>query len=481
MATTIDLSNLPLVTNKIYYPLYTNKSRYLVLIGGGGSGKSHFTAQKIVFRMLVEEGHRILVVRKVAKTLRESVFALLRGVISDWGMRQLFEYNKTDMTIKCKNGNEILMAGLDDVEKLKSIYNITSIWIEESSELEPEDYRQLDIRLRGETKNYKQIMFSFNPVSITHWLKSEFFDVTKPDTTTLHTTYKHNRFLDRESIKVLESFRETDPYYYQVYCLGEWGVLGKTIFDAQKVTDRIYQLRSQKPVKVGYFLFEEKYGLIVDDTIQFIEDDTGYINIFAEKEDRRPYVLGGDTSGEGSDYFVGQVIDNVSGKQVATLRHQFDEDLYAKQMYCLGKYYSEALIAIETNYSTHPVKELERLGYSRQYVRELEDTFTGGIKKAYGFQTTKITRPLVIAELVSIVREQTSLFNDMTTLDEMLTFVRNEKGKPEAQEGKHDDCIMAIAIAYHARSQQSYLVEEKDRYYECEEEDEESGIGGWYD
>lgn len=472
----IDLSNLPKVTNNTYIPFYTNQNRYLVLMGGGGSGKSVFAAQKTAYRILTEKQHRILICRKVAKTLRESVFALIRGIIADWGMSDLFTVNKTDMTIRCNiNDNVIMFAGLDDVEKLKSIYNITSIWIEEASEIDPEDFRQLDIRLRGETKHYKQIMFTFNPVSITHWLKSEFFDKKKKDSITSHTTYRNNKFLDNEAIKVLEGFKETDPYYYQVYCLGEWGVLGKTIFNAQKVTNRIAALRNKKPLKCGYFLYEYKNELIVNSSIRWVDDEEGYIKIYEDVKSYYPYVIGGDTSGEGSDYFTGQVLNNHTGMQVATLRHQFDEDLYAKQMYCLGRYYNIALEGIEINYSTYPVKELERLRYFRQYVRENIDTFTGSIKKAYGFQTTKLSRPLIIAELVQVVRDNIGLFNDIETLEEMLTFVRNEKGKPEAQEGKHDDLIMALAIAHHIRSQQSYFVDKNaSKYdYDYEEGDDE--------
>lgn len=243
----IDLSNIPEVTNDIYLPLYADTSRYHVLVGGGGSGKSVYCGQKRLYRCLTEDGHRFLIVRKVAKTLRESVFALLRGLISDWGMADLFEVNKSDMTITCKlNGNQFLFAGLDDVEKLKSIYNITDIWIEEASEVNAEDFRQLDIRLRGYSKHYKQFTLTFNPIYKGHWLEQEFMDATwkptKPDTVVLHTTYKDNKFLDAEAIKVLEAFKETDPYYYSVYCLGEWGVLGKTIFPAQIVTERIAEL-----------------------------------------------------------------------------------------------------------------------------------------------------------------------------------------------------------------------------------------------
>ena len=457
----IDLTSLPELTNECYYPLYSNKSRYLVLMGGGGSGKSVFTAQKILVRMLCEEKHRILVVRKVAKTLRESVFALLRGIISEWGLSELFTVNKSDMTIKCLNGNEILFAGLDDVEKLKSIYNVTSIWIEEASEIETGDFRQLDIRLRGETKQYKQIIITFNPVSVNHWLKTEFFDTNKANTTTSHTTYRDNKFLDKEAIEVLESFKETDPYYYQVYCLGEWGVLGKTIFDAQKVNERIRELREKKPLKRGYFIYKYENEKIIDNTIKWIDDDAGYITIYEDVKKGYPYVIGGDTAGDGSDCFSGQVIDNTTGKQVAVLHHQFDEDLYTKQMYCLGKKHNIALESIEVNFSTYPVKELQRLGYIRQFRREIIDDITKKKQHKYGFRTDKVTRPNIISNLVQIVRENIHLINDIPTLNEMLTFVRNAKGKPEAQEGKHDDLIMGLAIAFQTRSQQSMCVEDE--------------------
>lgn len=217
-------------TNKVYMPLYTNKSRYMVLMGGGGSGKSIFAGQKILRRFTTESGHRILVVRKVAKTLRESCFQQLKSQIIENYNHKLFDINKTDMRIVYnKNGNEILFAGLDDVEKLKSIYNITCIWIEEASEIGAEDFRQLDIRLRGQTKHYKQMIFTFNPVSIMHWLKKEFFDNKNDESVVMHTTYKDNKFLDKEAIKVLESFKKTDPYYYAVYCLNHTRAIKTTL------------------------------------------------------------------------------------------------------------------------------------------------------------------------------------------------------------------------------------------------------------
>ena len=452
--------------NPVYLPYLEEYSRYEVFYGGAGSGKSVFVAQKIIYQHMKQKHKNTLIVRKVADTNRLSTFALIKQTINKWKLGKYFKVNESDLRIKClANGNEIAFAGLDDVEKLKSITfehgELTDIWIEEASEIDEADFNQLDLRLRGKTEVPKQIILSFNPVAITHWLKTVFFDNKKAGAVTLKTTYKDNQFIDDEYKRVLEAFRESDPYHYMVYCLGEWGVLGKTIFDAQKVMERISQLRSRKPLKEGFFAYSYQAEKVVDSTIKWVDEVGGYIRIYEDVKGGYPYVIGGDTAGEGSDNFTGQVIDNISGKQAATLRHQFDEDLYAKQMYCLGHYYNKALEAIETNYSTYPVKELERLGYPLQYVRETEDSFTHKLKKVFGFQTTKLTRPVAISGLVEIVREHTELINDIGTLEEMLTFVRNEKGKAEAQEGKHDDLIMGLAIAYYSRGQQRMSLLEK--------------------
>jgi phage terminase large subunit len=100
--------------------------------------------------------------------------------------------------------------------------------------------------------------------------------------------------------------------------------------------------------------------------------------------------------------------------------------------------------------------ELERLGYPRLYVRESYDNYTHKAKKSYGFQTGPKNRNAILAELIRVVREDIRLVSDKDTLEEMLTFVRNEHFRPEAEEGAHDDCIMALAIAHAIRPQQRY-------------------------
>jgi phage terminase large subunit len=129
-------------------------------------------------------------------------------------------------------------------------------------------------------------------------------------------------------------------------------------------------------------------------------------------------------------------------------------------MYCLGLYYSNALIGIEANFDSFVIRELQRLGYDNQYVREAIDTYTGRTEKRFGFKTTSITRPTIIYNLIEIVREHTDTLNDKDTLEELLTIIRNEKGRIEAPEGGHDDQMMGLAIAHHIREQVSFDEEE---------------------
>ena len=312
------------------------------------------------------------------------------------------------------------------------------------------------MRLRGKGTK-KQIVISFNPIDINHWLKKRFFDRTDDNIEIFHSTYKNNDFLDDDYKKLLESYKETDEYYYNVYCLGQWGVLGKTVFDARKINERLQTI--PKPVKVGYFLYD--YDGLKITNIRWQNDVNGYIKLYQVPDVPAVtnYCIGGDTAGEGSDYFTAHVLDAKTGIQVAAFRNQFDPDLYTKQMYCLGKYYKDALIAIEANFDSYPIRELQRLGYNNQYVREQLDSYTGKTEKRFGFRTTTLTRPTIISNLIQIVREHTETLNDKDTLEELLTIIRNEKGRIEAPEGGHDDQMMGLAIAHEARSQVSFTQE----------------------
>ena len=191
------------------------------------------------------------------------------------------------------------------------------------------------------------------------------------------------------------------------------------------------------------------------------DDPAGAVRIWKEPEEGHPYVIGGDTAGEGSDWFTAHVIDNSTGEQVASLRRQYSEPEYVRQVFALGMYYNQALIGVETNFSTYPVMKLDELGYPNLYTREREDTYTRQLRKSYGFRTDRQTRPRAIANLVEVFSAHPRWFRDGELLGEMLTFCYNEDHRPEALAGKHDDLVLAAAITYAIRHQQRMTVPER--------------------
>lgn len=447
------------VFNDVYLPYLNNTDRYLLFYGGGSSGKSYYIGQRYIYKLMKPTRCNLLVVRQTGDTNRKSTFPLLKQVISNWNLGEYFKINESDMRIKCLlTNNEVAFAGLDDVEKIKSITfangELTDIWVEEATECQEASINQLKVRLRG-GKSKKQMVLSFNPINIQHWIKKHFIDSGLA--TVCFSTYKDNKFLTDDDRKALEDLKYTDEYTYEVYCLGHWGIVGKTVFDARAITKRLDKI--PKPLKVGYFSYD--YDGLTIKNIKWIPDKDGYIKIYQVPNvpQQTKYCIGGDTAGEGSDYFTAHVLDAKTGVQVAALKNQFDPDLYTKQMYCLGKYYSDALIAIEANFDSYPIRELQRLGYNNQYVREQPDTYTGKMEKRFGFKTTSLTRPTIISNLIQIVREHTETLNDKDTLEELLTIIRNEKGRIEAPEGGHDDQMMGLAIAHEAKSQVSFVQE----------------------
>lgn len=447
------------VFNDVYLPFLDNEDRYLVFYGGGSSGKSYFIAQRYVYKLIRPKRCNILVVRQTGDTNRRSTFPLFKQVISNWGLSQHFKINESDMRIVCKlTGNEVAFAGLDDVEKIKSITfangELTDEWVEEATETQESDINQLKVRLRG-GKSKKQMVLSFNPVNIQHWIKAHFIDSGLA--TVCFSTYKDNKFLTDDDRRALEDLKNTDEYTYNVYCLGQWGILGKTVFDARAIQKRLEVI--EKPIKTGYFTYD--YDGLRLTNIKWVNDRDGYIKLYTLPNQLydTSFAIGGDTAGEGSDFFVADVLDAKTGIQVAKLRHQFDADQYTRQMYCLGKYYRDALIGIEANFDSYPIKELQRIGYQKQYVREAQDTYTGKTEKRYGFKTTSLTRPTIISKLIEIVREHCDTINDKETLEELLTIVRSEKGRVEAPQGGHDDQMMSLAIAHEIREQVVFVNE----------------------
>ncbi len=284
---------------------------------------------------------------------------------------------------------------------------------------------------------------------------------------------KYNSYIDKNTIK-------------QEYpCTPEEAFIssGDCIFDKETISH--YLTAFNVPCKKGYFTYDRievpitngdvaQGHEIVIKNISFREDRNGYINIVEEPwkeikdgvERVKPYVIGADTAGDATDYFAAKVIDNTNGRCVATLHKQrMDEDLFAEQLYCLATWYNEAFVGVEINYSKQPVRILRQLGYTNLYISTKLSTQGDVKEKEYGFITTTTSRPIIISNMVAVMRENIRLETDRETLKEMTTFIRHDNGKKAAAIGAHDDLVIASAIARFVANDYTHEITVNAKYF----------------
>ena len=246
---------------------------------------------------------------------------------------------------------------------------------------------------------------------------------------------------------------------------------GSSVFDNDKVSRRIEYLRQHSPlIKQGYFEFEwndsQWKDFIKIDTISFVESNQkAFIRLYEEAKKDYPYVIGGDTKGEGKDSYAATVINNNTQARCATVELDVNNSKpYAWQLFCLGHYFNKALIGIEMNFNTGPLEELERLHYNNQYVREVTDSYTGQLQKKFGWKTDGITRPLMIDDEISLTEHHIDLINDIPTLQQMLTFVYDNNKRPDALSGHHDDLLFSDQIANQIKIQQTCSIKHREQF-----------------
>ena len=253
--------------------------RFIILFGGSSSGKSYSVAQ-IILIFTLWEGSNTLVMRKVGASIRDSIYQDFKTAADQLGITNLFRFSDGVKTITClSNEARIVFKGLDDSEKIKGLSSFKRVVLDEESEFEEEDYKQIRKRLRGMVG--QQIITTFNPIKETHWIKTQVFDKEKwheipkiveiagrelppqltdvksirmnepksilnprtkeieehpSDTVVIQTTYLNNfwvvgspdgtyGFYDEQCVADFERDRLNDPDYYNVYALGEWGVI----------------------------------------------------------------------------------------------------------------------------------------------------------------------------------------------------------------------------------------------------------------
>nr|DAX43668.1 MAG TPA: terminase large subunit [Caudoviricetes sp.] len=264
----------------IYDHLFDYDTFTEVHYGGASSGKSHGVFQKIVIKALKDwkKPRKILVLRKVGATVRDSVFADVQATLSYFGILNMCKVNMSAFRIELPNGAEFIFKGMDNSEKIKSIKGVSDVVMEEASEFTLDDYTQLTLRLRDKAHKQKQIYLMFNPVSKANWVYNAFF-VKKPKNTVVYqTTYKDNRFLDALTRENIEELANRNEAYYKIYALGEFATLDKLVFP--KYTKALLNKDDLRQIP-SYFGLD--YG--------FINDPSAFMHVKIDDDRKRLYVV----------------------------------------------------------------------------------------------------------------------------------------------------------------------------------------------
>ena len=210
-----------LFTPKFLPYLLDYTHRWEFWMGSAGSGKSYTITQKLIIRACREK-IKILVCRRFATTIRNTVFSTFKEVLGKWGLMPYVKINESDFRIRFENGSEIIFLGLDNEEKLLSLNNVGCIFVEEAYEVPQNIIEQLNLRMRGQN-DFQQLILAWNPISKSSYLYE--FSVKNPPASSIfiHSTYKDNPFLNQEYIDALEELYIRNPQKAKIYCDGEWG------------------------------------------------------------------------------------------------------------------------------------------------------------------------------------------------------------------------------------------------------------------
>ena len=291
-----------MVVDKEVNPRFENfifdwKYKKYLLVGGYGSSKSYHIALKLILKCL-EEKRKVLVVREVYDTHRDSTFSLFKEILESLGLlaespserKRKVVAKESPFKLTFPNKSEIIFKGMDKPEKLKSLNGVTIVWLEECSEIKYDGYKELLGRLRHPYLSLHFIL-STNPVGTDNWVYKHFFkdvDDTGKETVTLddeilyklktvvrgdtyyhHSTVDDNYFVQQDYIDQLEDMKKFDKDLWRIARRGRFGVNGLRVLPQWEVRDHEMVMRDVSGIPKRWhrrgmdFGFETSYNAIV--------------------------------------------------------------------------------------------------------------------------------------------------------------------------------------------------------------------------
>ena len=183
--------------------------------------------------------------------------------------------------------------------------------------------------------------------------------------------------------------------------------------------------------------------------VKFELNKNGYVTIWNYPKRDKFYCIGADVA-EGlidGDYSVGIVGSQEDMKVDAMFHGHIDPDLFGEELVKLAKFYNQAYVGVEANnHGLTTLKSIQKKDYYNIYFSKVHDQITDKLTQKIGWYTNAKTKPLMIDKLAEFIREEYIGIKSKLIVRELLTYVIDDKGSTNAQEGCHDDTVMALAI-----------------------------------
>ena len=420
-----------------------SKARFKVVVAGRRFGKTCFAINELINHALAVPNSKVWY---IAPTYRQA---------KDIAWKMLFEYlpkefiskrNEMELSVDLIQGSEISLKGADNPESLKGVgldFAVLDEYGQMKEEVWDEAVRPMLVISKGGA------IFIGTPVGYNHFWR--LYNKEKDD-----TDYKSFHFMTIDNLAVegmvaeVEKARsETDPIKFsQEYEANFEALSGRPRFD--HIALKSLYSRITAPTR-GDLVYE-------DGMVSFIENSRGLLEIYNWPEDRHNYVIGVDMSeGIGSDRSSASVVNlETLTEDIVINTNKIDPSQFAIELWKLGHWCNEALLAIENNgpglACILPLRNesgivTERKPYRNIYFKESFDEVQKKHTKKFGWSTNAKTKPIMIDKLAQLIREGLIKIPSEYTVRELQTYVIEDDGSTNAVEGCNDDRVIALAIA----------------------------------
>ena len=405
-----------------------SEAEHVLASGGRGGGKTSGGAYKALCKAASCAGSEGVIAGPNYPVMRRSTIPMVKSIFPQNFIRK--EWNEQDKTMILVNGSIIYLASCDDPDSLRGA-NLTWYWLDEGAQVPRYAFDMLEGCLRQ----------TGNLADGTPWVCQGWITTTPRG---FNWVYQEFVARSRDNYDYYYLPSSENPHNADSYV----GRMNETYSHNEKL--RLQEVEGRFVNVEGDMFFSlARLEEMSKNCREPIEERLGHTKIWKNVSPTGKYVAGLDSCwGETGAYACLWMLDWQTGEQVAEIHTRLMPDEMAAYAVKLCQEYNNAWLVIEQNgEGCNAVKTAIDMGYKhRMFTRDRHDN------EKYGFWTDMKTRPLLLGGLEEAIRYGHIIPNGKDTIDEYMSFIRDEKGKPVPMEGTYSDRIMASALAWFGRT-----------------------------